>query len=80
MRPVDALTALAVQLHGQGFTHLYGGCNGPVAVLSVTSDVTVWTNGRVLSWRLRGQETRLPAADPAYAVWTLLRLMGGAHA
>ena len=78
--PSDALNALVAQLEGRGLTRLYAATSGHVGVLSVEAGVTVWTNGKVLCWRIGGAETRLPAADPVYAARTLIRLMGGAQA
>lgn len=80
VRAPEALNVLAVHLQGHGLTRLYGATEGRLGVLSVAEGVTVWTDGKVLCWHINGEETRLPAADPAYAAWTLTRMMGGERA
>lgn len=66
---------LITSLERRGVQRLYGASCERVGVLSVAYGVTVWTNGRVLCWHASDDETRLPAADPAYAVLALVRLM-----
>jgi hypothetical protein len=63
MPPVLALRALAEQLQLQGVTPLYGYACERLGVLSLPH-VSVWTNGRVLWWRVGSQQTTWPAADP----------------
>ena len=64
-------------LHRHGLTQLYTAYSGQLGVLSVACGVTVWTDGKVLCWRMDDGETRLPAADPHYAARTLIQKMGG---
>ncbi len=56
---------------------LYGASCDRVGCLSVAYGLTVWTNGRVLCWHAGDDDTRLPAADPAYAALALVRLLTG---
>jgi hypothetical protein len=72
MRPVQALRALADQLQQRGVTQLYGYACERLGVLSL-SGVSIWTNGRVLWWRVGTEETTWPAADPDGAARILSR-------
>ena len=62
--PAAALRALAALLCVAGITHLYGSACARYGVLSVSGGLTVWTNGRVLWWRVGGEQATWPAADP----------------
>ncbi len=73
---VEALDALAVQLQQRGLTRLYRNVSGPIGVLSVVCGATVWSDGKVFWWHIKGEETRLPAADPMYAARTLVQNIG----
>ncbi len=62
-RPSLVLRALAAQLRRHGQPRLYMATCARYGVLSVSSGVTVWTNGRILWWRSGGDESTWPAAD-----------------
>lgn len=53
-RPADLLRDLASLLRGHGLTRLYTASCFRLGVLSVTPDLTVWTNGRCLVWQAHG--------------------------
>lgn len=59
-RPAEALEALARQIPGPG--RFYICSDGVLGVLSLPA-VSVWSNGRVLSWRDGDGEMTWPAAD-----------------
>ena len=66
-RPVDVIRDLATLLHRRGLTRLYWSACTLFAVVSVTSELTVWTDGRILCWQQEGTETRWPISDLAGA-------------
>ena len=59
-RPAEVLSALARQLRPVG--RFYICSDGVLGVLSLPA-VSVWSNGRVLSWRESNGEMAWPAAD-----------------
>lgn len=61
--PVLVLRQLADLLAQRGITRLTGFACELFGVLSIASGITAWTNGRVLWWRVNGEETSWPAAD-----------------
>ena len=62
-RPSLVLRALAAQLRRHGQPRLYMATCARYGVLSVSSGVTVWTNGRILWWRSGADASTWPAAD-----------------
>ncbi len=72
--PAAALRVLAAQLRAAGITRLYGAACTRYGVLSVTTGLSVWTNGRVLWWQTENDEAAWPAADPQGAVRQLTTL------
>jgi hypothetical protein len=73
-RPAEALYALAGQLREHGVTDLYGASDRRLGVLSLP-DISVWTNGHVLWWQVRGEATAWSAADVDGAAVRLAELM-----
>jgi hypothetical protein len=65
--PATAAEALARHLAGRGITGIYTAACDRYALISVTTGLTVWTNGRVLWWDHPRQAGTWPAADPAPA-------------
>ena len=61
--PSPARTALAAQLSLHGITGIYTASTAKFAVISVTTGLTVWTNGRLLWCARAGQRRTWPAAD-----------------
>ena len=60
-----AIWALAGELERRhGLTRLYGRASTSIGVLSISVGVTVWSDGRRLSWRALGQQVTWPADDP----------------
>ncbi len=62
-RCTDALDALSAALRERGLTRLYCTAYNGLGCLSVAPGLTVWCYGKVLTWTVGDQETRLPAAD-----------------
>jgi hypothetical protein len=48
---------------GIGIEHVYSAVHPTVGVISVTPDLTVWTDGRTLRWSRDGTPDDCPAAD-----------------
>jgi hypothetical protein len=72
--PARAAAGLARALAGHGITGIYTASAGKVAVISVTADLTVWTDGRQL-WCTRGGQRRTwAAADTEAAALRLAAL------
>jgi hypothetical protein len=63
MSPASVIRALDQMLRQRGMTRVYSATCAVFGVISVTSDLTVWTNGRVLLWRFNGMPDAYPAAD-----------------
>jgi hypothetical protein len=61
--PAAVAAALARRLAGRGITGIYTASTYKVAVISVTADLTVWTDGRVLWCTRHGQRHTWLAAD-----------------
>ncbi len=60
-----AIWALAGELERRyGLTRLYGRANRSIGVLSISVGVTVWCDGRRLTWQVLGQQVTWPADDP----------------
>jgi hypothetical protein len=64
LRPADVVRALDGLLRAAGITRIYGAACIAVGVLSVTYELTVWTDGRRLWWHRHGEQTTWPATDP----------------
>ena len=73
-RPADVLAAVEVALREAGLARLYMRACPVRGVLSVALGVTVWTDGRLLTWRHSGHETTWPAADAEGAARRLAAL------
>lgn len=65
--PAVAAAALSRQLAARGLTGIYTATAEKFAVISVTADLTVWTNGRLLWCTRHGQRHTWPAAEIAAA-------------
>ncbi|MGH3200603.1 MAG: hypothetical protein ACRDOA_11235 [Streptosporangiaceae bacterium] len=61
--PAGVAAALARHLTARGITGIYTATTDKFAVISVTADLTVWTNGRQLWCTCRGQRRTWPTAD-----------------
>ena len=62
-RPAAVTAELTRQLAARGITGIYTAAADKVAVISVTADLTVWTNGHLLWCTVHGQRYTWPAAD-----------------
>ena len=71
--PAEVLEVLAEQLTGPGRFYIVS--DGVLGVLSLPG-VSIWSNGRVLWWRVGDDETSWPAADAPGAVRILSSLAG----
>jgi hypothetical protein len=72
--PTDVIAAIAAGLRERGLTRLYlSGCP-LIGVLSVAPGLTVWCDGRTLTWRHAGTQTRWPITDTAGAAQELAGL------
>jgi hypothetical protein len=65
--PAGTAAELVLQLAARGLTGIYTATTYTFAVISVTADLTVWTDGRRLWCTCRGQHHTWPAADLAAA-------------
>ena len=65
--PAAVTAALTRQLAAHGLTGIYTATAEKIAVISVTADLTVWTNGRLLWCTRHGQRHTWPAGDIAAA-------------
>jgi hypothetical protein len=61
--PAQTADALARQLTGHGITGIYTATTNKFALISVTTGLTVWTDGRLLWCTYAGQRHTWPAAD-----------------
>jgi hypothetical protein len=66
-RPAAAAAALARHLGAHGITGIYTATTDKLAVISVTADLTVWTNGHQLWCTPHGERHAWPAAGTAAA-------------
>jgi hypothetical protein len=55
--------ALDEMLRQRGIRRIYSAACAVFGVVSVSTDLTVWTNGRVLLWHYDGVSDAYPAAD-----------------
>jgi hypothetical protein len=72
--PARAAAALASQLTQLGVTGIYTAAAEKFAIISVTADVTVWTDGRLIWCTHRGQRHTWPAGHAAAAAARLAAL------
>ena len=72
--PANVAAALARQLARHGITGIYTAAAEKFAVISVTADLTVWTNGYLLWCTYDGQRRTWPAADTEAAASSLAAL------
>jgi hypothetical protein len=63
MSPVSAVRTLDGLLRPRGIRRIYSAACSVFGVVSVDTDLTVWTNGRVLLWHYGGVPDSCPAAD-----------------
>jgi hypothetical protein len=61
--PGEAAAALIRHLTARGITGIYTATTDKFAVISVTADLTMWTNGSQLWCTCRGQRHSWPASD-----------------
>jgi hypothetical protein len=74
--PARIAEALVRQLARQGFTDIYTATAQTFAIISVTADLTVWTNGHQLWCTHHGQRHTWPADDTEHAARQLAGLAG----
>ena len=72
--PADAAADLTHALTRQGITSIYTATAAMFAVISVTAELTVWTNGRQFWCTHHGQRFTWPAADLEKAATRLAAL------
>jgi hypothetical protein len=63
MSPASVVRALDGMLRQRGIRRVYSAACAVFGVVSVNTDLTVWTNGRVLLWHFNGMPDACPAAD-----------------
>jgi hypothetical protein len=61
--PASVARALDAMLRERGIRRIYSAACAVFGVVSVTADLTVWTNGLVLLWHVNGIPDTYPAAD-----------------
>ena len=61
-RPARTAATLASQLTRHGITGIYTATTAKFAVISITADLTVWTDGHLLWCIHQGQRRTWPAA------------------
>ncbi len=76
--PASVVRALDGLLRQRGMRRIYSAACGVFGVLSVTTDLTVWTNGRVLLWHFNGVPDACPAAEVEVAAERLAALTSAA--
>jgi len=77
--PAQVAAQLIHQLAAYHITGIYTAATVKFAVISVTADLTVWTDGRLLWCTRHGQRQTWPAADiqaAAYGISALVRPAG----
>jgi hypothetical protein len=72
--PGRAAAALARALKARGITGIITAAAQKTAVISVTADLTIWTDGRLLWCTYGGQRRTWPAADTETAATQLAAL------
>ncbi|HEX4101802.1 MAG TPA: hypothetical protein VHY21_14895 [Pseudonocardiaceae bacterium] len=73
-RPTDVVRELVTLLRTHGLQRLYWSGCALIAVISITNGLTVWTDGRYLTWTSHGTRTTLPAHDTHTAAEHLAHL------
>lgn len=61
--PASVVRALAEMLRQRGITRIYSAACPVFGVVSISTGLTAWTNGRLLVWRYGGVSHAYPAAD-----------------
>jgi hypothetical protein len=61
--PASVVRALDGMLRQRGISRVYSAACAVFGVVSVSTDLTVWTNGRVLLWHVNGVPDACPAAE-----------------
>ena len=61
--PASVVRALDGMLRQRGIRRVYSAACTVFGVVSVSADLTVWTNGRTLLWHHDGVPDACPAAD-----------------
>ena len=74
--PARVAEALVRQLARYGRTDIYTATAQTFAIISVTADLTVWTNGRQLWCTHHGQRHTWGADDTEHTAWQLASLAG----
>jgi hypothetical protein len=72
--PAAVTTGLVRELTARGMTGIYTATTATFAVISVTTGLTVWTDGRLLWCTRAGQRYTWPAADLSAAASALVGL------
>jgi hypothetical protein len=73
--PALAAADLICALTGQGITGIYSAAATKFAVISITADLTVWTNGHQFWCTHHGQRLTWPATDLENAATRLAALI-----
>jgi hypothetical protein len=73
--PARAAAALTRELARHGITGIYTAAAAKIAVISVTADLTIWTNGALFWCTFRGQRHTWPADDTPAAAADLAALI-----
>jgi hypothetical protein len=74
MSPASVISALDGMLRQRGIRRVYTAACAVFGVVSVSTDLTVWTNGRVLLWHFNGVPDTCPAAEVEVAAERLAML------
>jgi hypothetical protein len=74
MSPASVVSALDGMLRQRGIRRVYTAACAVFGVVSVSTDLTVWTNGRVLLWHFNGVHDACPAAEVEVAAERLAML------
>lgn len=72
--PASVIKALDGMLRRRGIRRLYSAACAVFGVVSVDTDLTVWTNGLVLLWHVNGVPDACPAAEVEIAAERLAML------
>jgi hypothetical protein len=73
--PARAAAALTRELTRRGITGSYTATSAKIAVISVTAELTIWTNGTLFWCTFRGQPRTWPADDTRAAAASLAALI-----
>jgi len=74
--PASVADTLVRHLTAHGLTGIYTATTDKVAIISVTTGLTVWTDGRLLWYDHGGQRHTWPAARTGTAATTIAALAG----